>query len=90
MAEKRRAAEKDDEEQVEPAKAAAEAVKETDPPDDSDKFPVERFTTDMAPLVGYAPHEIAGALDGVSRKTLTVEEVQAATKKWLASPVKED
>jgi hypothetical protein len=88
MAETRRA--KKDEEELEPAKAAAEAVKETDPPEESDKFPVDRLAGDMASLVGYAPHEIAGALDGVSRKTLTIEEAKAATAKWLKSPVKED
>lgn len=88
MAETRRR--KSDEDQPAPAKAAAEAVKDTDPPEDAETYPVERLTSDMAATLGYQPHEVAGALHGVNRKHLTLEEAKAAVKKWLESPVKED
>lgn len=74
-----------------PEKAAREAAKAAEPAEDADVFPVERLTgPDAFPLTGYQAHEVAGALSGVNKKNLTIEEAQAATKAWLRTPVKED
>lgn len=76
-----------DEEKPDAPKAAREAAKEADPPKDAETYSVEWLID--SPAVGYAPHEIAGALSAVSKKNLTIEETQAAVKAWLSAPVKE-
>lgn len=76
--------------QEEPEKAAREAAKAVEVEEDADKFPVERLIgPDALPLTGYEAHEVAGALSGINKKNLTIEEAQAATKAWLKTPVKE-
>ena len=75
---------------VEPAKAAAEAVREADPAPDAVEFPVERLTGEEAyALTGFEPHVLAGALAGVTRKNLTIDEAKAAVKAWLSTPAQE-
>lgn len=73
-----------------PAKVAAEAVRITEPKADSIEFPVERLTgPDAYALTGYEGHVVAGALHGVGKKNLTIDEAKAAVKAWLSAPVKE-
>jgi hypothetical protein len=70
-----------------PEQAAKEAVKETEPPEDAESIPVERLIHE--PFTSYPSHVVAGALHGVNRQNLTVEEAEAAVKAWLQTPVKE-
>jgi hypothetical protein len=65
-----------------------EAVKEVDPPEDALEFPVERLIAEGGQFLGHESHVVAGALSGVSRKNLTLEEAEAAVKTWLKSEVK--
>ena len=67
-----------------------EAVKEAEPASDSEEIPVERLISEGGAFLGQEPHVVAGALAGVNRKKLTVEEAQAAVDAWLKQPVKED
>lgn len=74
----------------EPQKAAAEAAREADPAADAPVYTVERLTgPDAYALTGSEGHIVAGALHGVSKKNLTIEEAKAAVKAWLKAPVKE-
>lgn len=66
-----------------------EAVAEVDPPEEAESFPVERLISESG-FLKQPSHVVAGALSGVPRKTLTIEEAQAAVDAWLKSPVKED
>lgn len=75
---------------VAPEKVAAEAVREADPADDALTYDIERLTgPDASALTGHEGHVVRGALHGVSKKTLTVEETKAAIQAWLKAPVKE-
>lgn len=74
----------------EPQKVAADAVKETEPASDARTYEVERLVgRDAYALTGYEGHVVAGALSGVNRKNLTVEEAKAAVAAWLSAPLKE-
>lgn len=75
-------------EKPEAAKAAREAVQSADVPEDAETFSVE-FLIEAAGSFGYQPHEVAGALSAQSKKNLTIDEAKAATRAWLAAPVKE-
>jgi hypothetical protein len=72
-------------------RAAREAVREAPQDDDADQFPVSRLSgADSIALVGYPPHVVAGALAGVNRSKMTLDEAKAAVSAWLGSPVKTD
>ena len=77
------------EEELAPDKAAREAVKDADPADAAPTFTVERLQAQSGDFFGEPSHVVAGALSGVNRKELTIEEAKAAIKAWLKSPVKE-
>lgn len=68
----------------EPAKVAAEAVRETEPAKDAPTYSVDRLTgPEATALTGHEGHVVAGALHSVSKKNLTREEAKAAVKAWL-------
>lgn len=58
----------------------------------SEQFPIERILSEdeCYALTGLERHLVVGALDGNKKTQLTIDEVQAAVTKWLASPVKEN
>lgn len=77
-------------------KAARDAVKEaaeeikSDPKVDEDELPTyshEDAVANAFDLVGHEPHIVAGALNGVSKKSLTAAEIDAAVNKWLKAEV---
>lgn len=78
-----------DEEKVEAPKAAREAVKDTEPSEDAEVFPVE-FLIEAGGSFGCRPADVAGALSAQSKKNLTIEEAKAATNAWLKAPVTTD
>lgn len=80
-------AQKDDKE-LAPAQAAREAAKAADPDPGAETYTREWLMA-AAGAVGYPPHVIAGALSGIQKKNLTIEETQDACKAWLVTPVKE-
>lgn len=63
--------------------AVAEAHEEVAP--DVPEFPVERLIAESAAFVGQPTWIVAGALSTIRKKTLTVAEVQAAVKAFLAT-----
>lgn len=79
---------KQDEKDKAPAVAAREAQRAADPPADAETFD-RAWLMEASSSVGYEPHIIAGALSGVHKKHLTIEETQDACKAFLAAPVKE-
>ena len=78
-----------DEEAPAPDKAAREAVKQAEPEESAPTFTVERLVAESADFLGHPAHVVAGALDSVGRKELTLDEAKAAVTAWLKSPVKE-
>lgn len=68
-------------------KAAREAVKAADVPEDAEAYPVE-WLIEAHAYIGFKPEEIAGALSTQSKKNLTIEETRAAVQAWLDAPVK--
>lgn len=64
--------------------------KESAPADES--FPIERILSEdeCYALTGLERHLVVGALHSNKKTQLTIDEVQAAVTKWLASPVKEN
>lgn len=92
MADERKRATAPAEDAPAPEKAARDAQREAarEVDEDAQTFPVERMLgPDAYALTGYEGHIVAGALTGVTKKNLTIDEVQAACKAWLESPVKE-
>lgn len=67
-----------------------EAVQAAEPAEDALEFPVERLISEGGPLLGHEPHVVAGALSGVNRKNLTIEEGKAAVSAWLKKPVSQE
>ena len=67
-----------------------EAVADVEPPADANTYPVERLISDAGAFLKQPSHVVAGALAGVNRKNLTLEEAEAAVDAWLKQPVKED
>lgn len=63
-----------------------EAVKAADPPEDAEAFPVERLISEAGAFLNQPPYVVAGALHGVDRKNLTLDEAQAAVDAWLQQP----
>jgi hypothetical protein len=51
-------------------------------------FTHERLIQECAPSVGHPPYVIAGALDGVTKKELTVSETAATCDEWLKAQVR--
>lgn len=78
---------KTDEDEKPAAAAAREAAKAADPPEDAETFDHE-WLISAGPGLGFKPEEVAGALSGVSKKNLTIDEAKAAVKAWLKAPVK--
>ena len=70
-----------------PDKAAAAAVKATEPKEDEPTFQVDYAITNAFALVGEPTHVVASALAGVAKKNVTVSEIKAAVKKWQGSEV---
>jgi hypothetical protein len=92
MADEKRRATAHADDVPEPEKAARDAQREAarEVDEDAQTFPVERLLgPDAYTLTGYEGHIVAGALVGVSKKNLTIDEVKAACAAWLDSPVKE-
>jgi hypothetical protein len=81
------AREKREQEEKEAPQAAREAVKETEPVEEAETYSIE-WLVGAAPSYGQKPEDVAGALSAQSRKNLTIEEAEAATKAWLEAPVK--
>jgi hypothetical protein len=48
----------------------------------------DRLIAESNAWVGYPSHVVAGALAGITKKQLTVNEVKAAVKAFLAGEVK--
>jgi hypothetical protein len=67
-----------------------EAVKATEPAEDAIEFSVERLISEGGQLIGHEPHVVAGALNSVNRKNLTLEEAEAAVDAWLKKPVSQE
>ena len=80
---------KKEDEKPEAEAAAKEAVKETEPKEGAEEFPVERLIEEGGLMVGHPPHVVAGALHSTKKKNLTIEEAKAACAAWLKAPVKE-
>lgn len=68
----------------------AEAVKATEPAEDALTFSVDRLISDGGDLIGHESHVVAGALSGVNRKQMTLEEAEAAVDAWLKTPVSQE
>ncbi len=73
-----------------PEQVVRAAVADTEPKSDSEELPVEQLIEFGPQYTGYDAHAVAGALAGVTRKKLTVEEAKAAVRAWLNSPVKQE
>lgn len=71
--------------------AAREAAQDTEPKQDAPTFTAEQLIS--GGFTDHEPHVLAGALAGLSkteRKTLTIDEANAAAKAWLSAPVKKE
>lgn len=79
-----------DEKDLAPDQAARAAAKDAGAETDegAETYPHE-WLIEASGVVGYRPHEIAGALSAISKKHLTIEEARAATKEWLVTPIQE-
>lgn len=69
------------------AKEAAEAAKDVEPDEEAEEFPVERLVQESQDFLGVPRHVAAGALSGVNKQNLTVEEADAAVKTFLKAEV---
>lgn len=65
-----------------------EAAKATEP--DEPTIPRERLIEEARAFTGFAPHEVAGALDGERKQNFTVAEAKKLTEKWLKAEVAVD
>lgn len=69
-------------------RAEAQAAKaDAEPPEEVLTFDHARLIADAEKLVGRKASDVAGALHGVEKKNLTIEETQAAVDAWLVTPV---
>lgn len=70
------------------AEPADDAPVTTDKPDSKDEAPTfshERLIQRAARTIGYPAHVVAGALAGVEKENLTIEEARAACEQWVKS-----
>lgn len=81
-------ADPDREDSLTPEQAARKAVRDTE--SDGDTFPVERLISEGHRFLGHPSHVVSGALHGINRKTLTLDEARAAVDAWLAAPVPQE
>lgn len=70
-----------------PAQATREAAAEAKDPEDP-TFPRERLINEAYQFIGEEPHVVAGAISAIHKQNLTVAEVKAAVKAFLATEVK--
>lgn len=68
------------------AETPKEAVKAADPPEEAESFSVERLINEAGAFLNQPSHVVAGALHGVDRKNLTLDEAEAAVDAWLKQP----
>lgn len=73
----------DDPTPAEAAKAAAQAARKAD----DDTIDRDRLIAESYAYFGQAPHVVAGAISGISRKKLTLKEVESAVKAFLKQEV---
>lgn len=70
--------------------AAAEQKEQGESSEGAEAFPVERLISEGKDLLGHDGFIVAGALHGISKKNLTLDEAKAAVDAWLAAPVAQE
>jgi hypothetical protein len=49
--------------------------------------PVARLMAESDAYLGYPDHVVAGALSGVNKKDMSIDEAKSLVNKWLQKPV---
>lgn len=49
-------------------------------------YAMDRLISEGEGLLGYEPHVVAGAMHGVDKEYLTVDQAKARVERWLDSP----